>query len=87
MQGNFLSINFCQWCGGAMKHEIPDGEEKMRAICTLCGKIAYQNPKMVCEEDVLLLPNYAEVFCYLCWISHVGANLWATFLCSIVICF
>lgn len=20
----------------------------MRAICTLCGKIAYQNPKMVC---------------------------------------
>ncbi|KAL3715861.1 hypothetical protein ACJRO7_007591 [Eucalyptus globulus] len=40
-------INFCQWCGGPTKHEIPDGEEKMRAICTLCGKIAYQNPKMV----------------------------------------
>ncbi|CAI0406657.1 unnamed protein product [Linum tenue] len=40
-------INFCQWCGGATKHEVPDGEEKTRAICTLCGKIAYQNPKMV----------------------------------------
>ncbi|KAF7852347.1 hypothetical protein BT93_L0902 [Corymbia citriodora subsp. variegata] len=40
-------INFCQWCGGPTKHEIPDGEEKTRAICTLCGKIAYQNPKMV----------------------------------------
>ncbi|XP_050229790.1 nudix hydrolase 23, chloroplastic [Mercurialis annua] len=41
------SISFCQWCGGAMKHEIPEGDEKLRAICTLCGKVAYQNPKMV----------------------------------------
>lgn len=47
MQGNVRKINFCQWCGGPTKHEIPDGEEKMRAICTVCGKIAYQNPKMV----------------------------------------
>ncbi|OAY43109.1 nudix hydrolase 23, chloroplastic isoform X2 [Manihot esculenta] len=45
--GIVRKINFCQWCGGATKYEIPDGEEKMRAICTLCGKIAYQNPKMV----------------------------------------
>ncbi|GLT77937.1 hypothetical protein SLA2020_494900 [Shorea laevis] len=45
--GNVRKINFCQWCGGPTKHEIPDGEEKMRAICTVCGKIAYQNPKMV----------------------------------------
>ncbi|KDP24630.1 hypothetical protein JCGZ_25546 [Jatropha curcas] len=44
---NARKINFCQWCGGATKHEIPDGEEKTRAICTICGKIAYQNPKMV----------------------------------------
>ncbi|KAL6540444.1 Nudix hydrolase 23, chloroplastic [Orobanche minor] len=40
-------INFCQWCGGSTKHEIPDGEEKARAICTRCGKITYENPKMV----------------------------------------
>ncbi|KAI3446419.1 hypothetical protein Pfo_003084 [Paulownia fortunei] len=40
-------INFCQWCGGPTKHEIPDGEEKTRAICTRCGKIIYENPKMV----------------------------------------
>ncbi|XP_062168066.1 nudix hydrolase 23, chloroplastic isoform X2 [Alnus glutinosa] len=45
--GNVRKINFCQWCGGPTKHEIPDGEEKMRPICTVCGKIAYQNPKMV----------------------------------------
>nr|POF11836.1 nudix hydrolase 23, chloroplastic [Quercus suber] len=46
MQGNVRKISFCQWCGGPTKHEIPSGEEKMRAICTVCGKIAYQNPKM-----------------------------------------
>ncbi|XP_052173183.1 nudix hydrolase 23, chloroplastic isoform X2 [Diospyros lotus] len=44
--GTTRKINFCQSCGGPMKHEIPDGEEKLRAICTLCGKIAYENPKM-----------------------------------------
>ncbi|XP_022034686.1 nudix hydrolase 23, chloroplastic [Helianthus annuus] len=40
-------INFCQLCGGPTKHEIPDDEGKERAICTLCGKISYENPKMV----------------------------------------
>ncbi|KAL2483148.1 Nudix hydrolase 23 [Forsythia ovata] len=45
--GSIRKINFCQSCGGRTKHEIPDGEEKMRAICTGCGKITYENPKMV----------------------------------------
>ncbi|XP_059290144.1 nudix hydrolase 23, chloroplastic isoform X2 [Lycium ferocissimum] len=45
--GNIRKINFCQLCGGPTKHEIPDGEEKVRAICTHCGKITYENPKMV----------------------------------------
>ncbi|KAK7278818.1 hypothetical protein RJT34_23856 [Clitoria ternatea] len=45
--GNVQSIKFCQWCGGTTKHEIPEGEERLRAICASCGKIAYQNPKMV----------------------------------------
>ncbi|KAI4348782.1 hypothetical protein L6164_009461 [Bauhinia variegata] len=41
------NIKFCQWCGGSTKHDVPEGEERMRAICTICGKITYQNPKMV----------------------------------------
>ncbi|XP_076928812.1 nudix hydrolase 23, chloroplastic [Bidens hawaiensis] len=45
--GGRRKLNFCQSCGGPTKYEIPDGEEKERAICTLCGKIAYENPKMV----------------------------------------
>lgn len=47
LQGDVRKIKFCQWCGGPTKHEIPDGEEKLRAICTHCDKIAYLNPKMV----------------------------------------
>lgn len=62
VQGIVKKINFCQWCGGPTKHEIPDGEEKMRAICTLCGKIAYQNPKMV----------EMSCFCYLkIWLYYL----------------
>lgn len=40
-------IRFCQSCGGPTKQDIPDGEEKTRAVCTLCGQIFYENPKMV----------------------------------------
>ncbi|KAL8215291.1 hypothetical protein R6Q57_004740 [Mikania cordata] len=45
--GNTRKLNFCQLCGGPTKYEKPDGDEKERAICTICGKIAYENPKMV----------------------------------------
>uniref|UniRef100_A0A1D1ZGG3 Nudix hydrolase 23, chloroplastic n=1 Tax=Anthurium amnicola TaxID=1678845 RepID=A0A1D1ZGG3_9ARAE len=40
-------ISFCQSCGGPTKQIVPDGEEKLRAVCTLCGRIHYENPKMV----------------------------------------
>lgn len=54
------NVRFCQWCGGQTKHGIPDDEEKLRAICTVCGKITYQNPKMVVgclihHDDKILL--------------------------------
>uniref|UniRef100_A0A7N1A6J1 Nudix hydrolase domain-containing protein n=1 Tax=Kalanchoe fedtschenkoi TaxID=63787 RepID=A0A7N1A6J1_KALFE len=60
------SIKFCQWCGAATKHEIPYGDDKPRAVCTNCGKIAYQNPKMVVgcliehENKVLLCKRKIE---------------------------
>ncbi|KAK9091699.1 hypothetical protein Sjap_024876 [Stephania japonica] len=40
-------IRFCQWCGAATKQGVPDGDDKMRTICTNCNKVSYQNPKMV----------------------------------------
>ncbi|MQM07621.1 hypothetical protein Taro_040460 [Colocasia esculenta] len=40
-------IKFCQSCGGPAKQIVPDGDDKQRAVCTICGKIHYENPKMV----------------------------------------
>jgi len=31
---------------------VPDGDEKMRAICSSCGRVHYENPKMVCAEQI-----------------------------------
>ncbi|CAL5086933.1 unnamed protein product [Urochloa decumbens] len=40
-------IRFCPACGSPTKLAIPDGDEKMRAICSSCGRVHYENPKMV----------------------------------------
>ena len=40
-------IKFCQSCGGAISHRIPEGDSLPRAVCDACGTIHYQNPKMV----------------------------------------
>ncbi len=40
-------IKFCNACGGATRHRIPEGDSLPRAICDACGLIQYQNPKMV----------------------------------------
>lgn len=40
-------VNFCQICGGPTKDCIPEGDDKLRAVCTLCGNVFYENPKMV----------------------------------------
>ncbi|KAI3850394.1 hypothetical protein MKW92_029894 [Papaver armeniacum] len=52
-------LSFCQWCGAATKQAIPDGDDKIRSICTACDKVAYQNPKMVVgclvEHDNMIL--------------------------------
>uniref|UniRef100_A0A0D3H9T9 Nudix hydrolase domain-containing protein n=1 Tax=Oryza barthii TaxID=65489 RepID=A0A0D3H9T9_9ORYZ len=40
-------IRFCPSCGSPTKLAIPDGDEKMRAVCSSCGRVHYENPKMV----------------------------------------
>lgn len=59
-------ISFCPACGGPTEHRIPNREEKPRAICTVCGLVHYQNPKMVVgclvthEDKVLLCKRSIE---------------------------
>jgi ADP-ribose/FAD diphosphatase len=40
-------MSFCPSCGGPIEQQIPEGEHELRAVCTLCHRIHYQNPKMV----------------------------------------
>jgi len=38
-------IKFCSQCGSATHQAIPtDGDTRLRAICTTCGTVHYQNP-------------------------------------------
>lgn len=39
------SIRFCNRCGHAVRHAIPDdGDTRIRAICDACHTVHYQNP-------------------------------------------
>jgi ADP-ribose pyrophosphatase YjhB (NUDIX family) len=56
----FPAINFCSECGARVEQKIPEGETLLRAVCTACQTIHYQNPKIVAGtipewEDKILL--------------------------------
>ena len=40
-------MNHCSKCGGAITRTIPDGDNRERAVCTVCAEVHYQNPKIV----------------------------------------
>ena len=40
-------MNFCSECAHPVTLAIPEGDNRPRYVCTACGTIHYQNPKMV----------------------------------------
>ena len=40
-------MNFCSACGAPVEHRVPPGDSLPRYVCTNCGVIHYENPKMV----------------------------------------
>ena len=42
-----MPIKFCNQCGHEVKYQIPDGDDKPRAICQSCYTVQYENPKIV----------------------------------------
>lgn len=38
------SIKHCRACGGAAAYATPEGDNRERATCTVCGTIHYENP-------------------------------------------
>jgi len=59
-------MNYCQSCGSTVNLSIPDGDNRERHVCTSCGEIHYQNPKIVAgclpvwEDRVLLCKRAIE---------------------------
>ena len=53
-------MNYCQSCGSPVDLSIPKGDNRQRHVCSSCGDIHYQNPKIVAgclpvwEDKVLL---------------------------------
>lgn len=60
------NINHCPDCGGNTAQNIPEGDNRPRAVCNDCGIIHYQNPKIVAgtlpiwKDQVLLCKRAIE---------------------------
>jgi ADP-ribose pyrophosphatase YjhB (NUDIX family) len=42
-----MEIKFCTICGSPTFLEIPPEDDHVRAVCSVCGLVHYNNPKMV----------------------------------------
>jgi ADP-ribose pyrophosphatase YjhB (NUDIX family) len=40
-------MKFCNQCGEAVTHRIPDGDNRHRFVCDACSFIHYQNPRII----------------------------------------
>ena len=40
-------MKFCSQCGSPVEIRVPDGDTRLRAVCTACAETHYVNPKMV----------------------------------------
>ncbi|MBA1272111.1 NUDIX hydrolase [Stutzerimonas azotifigens] len=59
-------MKFCNQCGGPVAELIPDGDNRLRFVCSSCSAIHYQNPRIVAgclpvwEDRVLLCRRAIE---------------------------
>ncbi len=40
-------MKFCSDCGQALESRIPPGDQRLRFVCTVCGTIHYENPRII----------------------------------------
>lgn len=70
-------MSFCLQCGRPAAHVIPEGDTRPRLVCTSCGYIHYENPKMICgvlalHQDKILLCRRAIEPRYGLWTLPAG---------------
>lgn len=47
MRKTSFDIQHCTYCGAATDYQVPAGDSRLRAVCSQCHKIHYQNPHVV----------------------------------------
>lgn len=68
---------FCSACGVSTEAKIPNGDNRLRNVCTACGVIHYENPKIIAgtlahqNGHVLLAKRAIEPRCGL-WTLPAG---------------
>jgi len=40
-------MKFCSGCGSRLVHKVPPDDDRHRHVCSNCGEVHYQNPKIV----------------------------------------
>jgi ADP-ribose pyrophosphatase YjhB (NUDIX family) len=59
-------MNYCNQCGAGLRSEIPEGDDRLRYVCTSCEWIHYENPRIIVgclpvwEEEILLCRRSIE---------------------------
>ena len=41
------AMKFCSACGATVDYQVPEDDTRERAVCSNCGAIHYQNPKII----------------------------------------
>ncbi len=72
-----MNIKYCQYCGGKTENRIPKTDDHIRAVCTQCHAIHYQNPKIITgviveHEGQILLAKRAIKPRYGTWTIPAG---------------
>jgi ADP-ribose pyrophosphatase YjhB (NUDIX family) len=59
-------MKFCGQCGASLRQQIPEGDNRLRYVCSACHTIHYQNPRIIAgclpiyENKVLLCKRAIE---------------------------
>ncbi len=59
-------MKYCSQCGAPVELRIPPDDNRMRHVCTVCGEVHYQNPKLIVgampewQDQVLLCRRAIE---------------------------
>ena len=65
-------IKFCSQCGSPTRFSIPEGDNRQRAICTVCNHIHYTNPRVI----VGCVPTYDDKLLLCKRAIEPRINLW-----------